>query len=51
MSARRSPNKRRGRVVMGGIDLERPDTMNSPITAAYVARHSTHTALRTKKAA
>jgi hypothetical protein len=36
---------------MGGIERERPDTMNNPTTATYVARHSMHTALSTKKAA
>ena len=39
-----------GMLVMG-MDVEMPDTMNSPITAAYVSRHSTHTALSTKNAA
>ncbi len=36
---------------MGGIDFERPDTMNNPTTAAYVARHITHTAFRITNAA
>src|SRR5580765_8551346 len=36
---RRSRDARRGKVVMGKV-VAAPDTINSPITAAYVVRHS-----------
>ena len=29
-----------------GIDVAAPETRKSPITAAYVTRHSTHTGFR-----
>ena len=43
---RASRDARRGNVVMGK-DVAAPDTRNSPIAPAYVARQSTHTVFRT----